>query len=198
MLHRLGIPYKQALRAGCPALVDSHANTVKLASSNPVAARVFLHNRFIALIHYCHVCPGKSLSSYQNMQMRQNRMERREVANLCRCLGWGSGYKRGASWLGCIIHQYLCKFLRQSLRFWQSDRARRHILNFMTVQSIALIEKPVERFQFWTHPQAFSVIAVSLTVTASETAIWCVQVFYHKAAKYQQKTWTSLTLLQCR
>ena len=38
----LRIPYKQVLRAGCPALVDSHTNIVKVASSNPAAARVVL------------------------------------------------------------------------------------------------------------------------------------------------------------
>ena len=66
MLHRLGIPYRQALRAGCPALVDSHANTVKVASSNPVAARMFLHNSAIALILNRHIYPGKLLGSYIN------------------------------------------------------------------------------------------------------------------------------------
>ena len=71
MLYSLGIPYRPVLRAGCPALVDSHANIVKVASSKSVAARVFLHNRFIAIIHYRHIYPGKPFSSDQNKQMRQ-------------------------------------------------------------------------------------------------------------------------------
>ena len=68
----LRIPYKQVLRAGCPALVDSYANIVKVASSNPVAARVFLHNRLIALIRYQYIYPSKSLSSDQNAKTGWN------------------------------------------------------------------------------------------------------------------------------
>ena len=93
MLYRLGIPYKQVQRAGCPALVDSYANIIRVANSNPVAARVFLHNRTIALILNWHFYPGKPLSSDQHKQMRQNRMERRDGATVWHCRGWGSGYK---------------------------------------------------------------------------------------------------------
>ena len=114
MPYGLGIPYRQVLRAGCPALVDSHANTVKVAGSTPVAARVFLHNRFIAIIHYRHIYPGKPFSSDQYKQMRQNRMERREVANLCCCRGWGSGYKERCL-LTCLHYTPVCELFSKTM-----------------------------------------------------------------------------------